>query len=562
MNLSSNLALKKENKNYSILICSNVTLHPFEEFLESELASLNVAIRVADFDNIWMDAEKSSSDFVFIHNDILNITPDYVSKFFEKSYSDSLIEHLLERIKCLKEKQAKPNSPYIITTNLSALPLELIMSNNNVEQLCRKYNESLNTISHSIVDFSQHIARFGLNEAISWPNYYRFSAPYKSDFLKTLASLVANEVKSLVMGKKKVLVLDCDNTLWGGIVGEDGASGLVFDDSTPKGKCFNEVQKIVGNLSNMGVITAICSKNNYNDVAEVFSLNNLPLSFNSFTCKKINWSDKADNIKEIASELNLGLDSFVFLDDSEFEIENMKYRVPEVTCFRVPDRVFDYPQLFREQIFPLFNTSNVTIEDEMRVYYYNAERERKKNKEGFSSRDDYINSLGLEIYIKEEDQAGLKRITQMVNKTNQFNLTSHRYNESEMLSFVESDLYFIFSGSVKDKFGDSGKTILAIFQYLDSQTVNIDSFLMSCRVIGRNLEFAFMDFLLNKFKSVGVKYIRASYVKTAKNSQVSDLYENIGFDCKSATGNVKEYFLDLEGFCIKNRNNVGIKYGK
>jgi len=558
----SRFAVNNENRPVSVLVCSNVTLHPFDEFLEKELEPFNVTVKIADFDNVWMGAENAVTDFVFIHNDILNLTVDYTSRFTDKDYSASLASHLESRISGLKQNLQKVNSPKIISTNLVGTALSLSHVDHNVEEMCSRYNRAIGGLTNSVLNFDRALADFGLANSLNWSGFYRFSAPYKHDFLQYLAKQVATEIKRQLLSVKKVLVLDCDNTLWGGVVGEDGASGIKFDDSSPKGKCFNEVQKLIKSLSGLGVLLAVCSKNNYEDAAEAFTQETLPLTMDSFSCVKINWEDKTKNIEEIAKELNLGLDSFVFLDDSSFEISNMLSRRPEVTSLQVPESIFSYPNFFRNQVMPLFNLSKITAEDMNRAEYYSSEKQRTDVKAEFDSKEEYINSLQLEIHIKNNDLNSVARIAQMTNKTNQFNLTTKRYSEDEIAALVESTNVNVLSGSVQDKFGDSGKTILAIVNDLDTKVAVLDTFLMSCRVIGRNLEYAFLDTLINELKQTGCEQIRAKYVKTLKNSQVQDLYDRLGFIRDKDTETVREYYLDLAEYTPKSTEKIGIRYEK
>jgi len=559
---TSRMPVNNADQQVSVLVCSNVTLHPFDEFLENELESFNVKVKIANFDNVWMDAEVATTDFVFIHNDILNLTVDYAARFTDKDYSASLASHFESRVSRLKQSLQRVNAPKIISTNLAGTALCLSHAHHNVEEMCHRYNSAIGGLTNSVLNFDQALADFGLVNSLNWSGFYRFTAPYKHDFLQYLAKLVATEIKRQIIGVKKVLVLDCDNTLWGGVVGEDGAKGIKFDDSSPKGKCFNEVQKLIKSLSALGVLLAVCSKNNFEDAAEAFAQEALPLTMDSFSCVKINWEDKTKNIEEIAKALNIGLDSFVFLDDSSFEISNMLSRRPEVTSLQVPESIFSYPNFFRNQVLPLFNLSSITEEDISRAIYYNSEKQRTNVKAEFDSKEEYINSLQLEIHIKNNDLDSVARIAQMTNKTNQFNLTTKRYSEDEITALVESNNVNVFSGSVQDKFGDSGKTILVIVNDLENKVAVLDTFLMSCRVIGRNLEYAFLDAVINDLKQTGFEQIRAKYVKTLKNSQVQDLYDRFGFICDKETENVREYYLNLAEYTPKSTEKIGIKYEK
>jgi FkbH-like protein len=541
-------------------VCSNVTLHPFDEFLAEELARYDAVVAVADFDNVWTDAASSNADFVVVHNEILNLTSEYSARFFDPNYSRDVADHLEAQIETLRQSLQRESSPKIILTSLSASTLGVSRLNAATVDLCYRYDKAVVGVSSAVIDFGRLLAEYGLNSAVSWSGFYRYVAPYEHDFLRFFARSIAAEISRQIGSLKKVLVLDLDNTLWSGVLGEDGPHGLVFDDTTPKGKCYLEVQKTIRTLAAHGALIAACSKNNLADVVGLFEQCQMTLSLDSFSHVAINWLNKTQNLKTIAQELNLGTDSFVFLDDSAFEVSNVGSRMPEVTCLQVPSDTFRYPYFFRNEIIRLFETNATTEEDSKRVAYYRTEQERKNAKAQFENEADFINSLELVLEMRVEDASGIARIAQMTNKTNQFNLTTKRYTEKEIAALIKDSDFRVITGSVSDKFGENGKTILLILSGCNSVRPQIDTFLMSCRVIGRSLEIAFADALFADLEERGYVEVAGKYIKSAKNSQVADFFDRLGFKVTSADEKAVDYVLALKDYQPKLKGNIDVRF--
>jgi FkbH-like protein len=260
--------------------------------------------------------------------------------------------------------------------------------------------------------------------------------------------------------------------------------------------------------------------------------------------RKINWNDKVSNLREIAEDLNIGIDSLVFIDDSSFEVNFIKENLPEVMALQVPEPLHYYPSMLREHT-GLFYKKNHTKEDSERAALYKTEESRKKERGKFDSLEQYLLSLGLETEVFIDDESHSGRMAQLTQKTNQFNFTTRRYTEADIKRFVGSQEYKTYVFAVKDKFGDYGITGLAIF-HLDGDTADIDTFLMSCRVIGRNIETAFLNFALNDLKAEGVKSIKSRYIPTMKNKQVESFYDDFGFTLHSREDDAKSYSLTLK----------------
>jgi FkbH-like protein len=363
-----------------------------------------------------------------------------------------------------------------------------------------------------------------------------------------------NQIRTIELKRKKCLVLDLDNTLWGGILGEDGMSGIALGGDYP-GKAYKMFQQQILDLSRQGIILAICSKNNLEDVRQLWMTHpDVVLKEEHFALLRINWNNKADNIREIAQELNIGLDSLVFIDDNPAEREIVKNYLPEVTVPDFPGQPYQLPLFFKELAAQYFSIYALTEEDKQKTEQYKANTQRSNEQRSFTNLEEYICNLKIELKIAEVNNLTLTRAAQMTQKTNQFNLTTHRYTDADLSEMLQNK-HKIFTLSVSDKFGDSGITGLCIVQIVDRDAY-IDSLLLSCRILGKNIENAFLSFILKILQSKGIKKIAADYIPSAKNAQVIDFYEKNGFTVEKEDENrVKHYTTQLSEMEIKLSNN-------
>jgi len=344
---------------------------------------------------------------------------------------------------------------------------------------------------------------------------------------------------------KKILVLDCDNTLWGGVVGEDGLGGVALGADKPHGQIYTEIQYLALALQRRGVLLALCSKNNPEDVDEMLRRHpEMVIRDQHLAIKKVNWADKATNLRAIARDLNLGLESIVFVDDSAFEIELLREQLPEVTTMLVPGKIVEYPTAFRDISSRFFQLAEAA-EDKNKTEQYRLEADRQETRRNYDNIEDYLRSLSLQVdvYVDRSDLAA--RVSQLTQKTNQFNLTTKRYAEQEIASFMAEPETKVYAFRVRDKFGDYGITGVAILRRSGDKSFKIDTFLMSCRVLGRNVEAAFLRYLLEQLQAEGVNTVEAAYFATAKNGQVSSFYESAGFTVVRCYEKTKEYALNL-----------------
>ena len=430
--------------------------------------------------------------------------------------------------------------------------------------VCSELNEYLQQkVSSNIIfiDIDKVLAKVSIDRSVDLRYYYSSKALYTIEFYREYSNYIKPVILSAAGKSKKALIFDCDNTLWMGILEEDGFNGIKMSSNTDYGVVFEEVQSVAFELSKKGILVGLCSKNNSQDVDEV--INNHPdikLRDENIIIKKVNWNDKVENLKSIAAELNIGLDSLVFIDDSDFEVNYIRKCLPEVTVLQVPSKAHEYPRMIRENIMLFYNISE-SEEDIQKMQMYKEQRQRETLKSNFKSLEDYLKSLDLKLTIFINEKSLISRMAQLTQKTNQFNLTTKRYTETDMEKFLESDEYRVFAFESKDKFGSYGVTGLAILKlYLKEKIAEIDTFLMSCRVIGRNFEFAFFDFLVSYVNSSDIQSINARYIKTLKNEQVRDMYENFGFELISRSDNEKKYFLNPASYKPKYLDYIGVIY--
>ena len=365
---------------------------------------------------------------------------------------------------------------------------------------------------------------------------------------------VCRELTRLILAlrqpPKKVLVLDLDNTLWGGTVADDGPEGIELGDTSPRGEAFKAFQKYIHSLKDRGVLLAVCSKNDLARAQEAFKQHpEMILRLTDFVAFKANWEPKSDNIRQIATELNVGLDSLVFVDDNPAEIEIVRQFAPEVTTILLgPDPAEYVGQL---QDCRMFEPHSITVEDVQRTGQYRAEQERHNLLASTADMDTYLASLAMEATINEFEARDVPRLSQLINKSNQFNLTARRRTEAEVQSLINQPDKVGFSVRLKDRFGDHGLISIVIGRVHDTD-LEIDTWLMSCRVLKRQVEETVLNELVRLAQVKGCARLAGVYIPTPKNEMVRDFYPRLGFQPKSVTPAQGEYTLDLTGFQPKS----------
>ena len=561
LKLNKELEGNIQSKPYEIGILSNVTVNSLKEILEylCRINRIEPKIEFGNFDNIVQDsASLKDKDLNIVIYDVLNIV-DQVSEFFEDLEDEkynSLINKLFTEIDIIFENLK--NTATVIFSSFSSLYYNYNNTNfSKIEIFVKELNsyvEKNKTSNVSIINIDKIFALIGFNQSIDYRFYHSSKAPYTFAFLKNYVSAIEPVILRNSGKLKKAIIFDCDNTLWKGVIGEDGIDGIDMSPSSNLGKFFHLVQRIAVFLSKRGVIIGLCSKNNENDVLEVLrNHKDIILKEEHIVIKKVNWDDKASNLREIASDLNVGLDSMIFVDDSNFEINLINEKVPEILTIQVPIVLSDYPDILLRNIYSYFNLV-LNSDDAKKTEMYKQQFEREKNKTTFNSIEDYLASLEIELTVVKNDKSFIPRIAQLTQKTNQFNLTTHRYTESKVEYFTSDNKHVVYAMFVKDKFGDNGLTGVCIVKEDENNSKNVilDSFLMSCRIIGRNIEFVFIDYIIKELANKGYQTLGADYIQSSKNALVENFYDKVGFNIIENTNGTKKYELKIESFEIKN----------
>jgi FkbH-like protein len=342
---------------------------------------------------------------------------------------------------------------------------------------------------------------------------------------------------------RKCLVLDCDNTLWGGIVGEDGMASLQISPDYP-GSIYREFQLYVLSLHDRGVILALCSKNNEADVWDVFRKRpEMILQEQHISAAQINWNDKVSNLRRIAEDLNIGLDSLVLVDDSEFEIQMVRELLPEVATILVPPKNASEARDILARC-GYFDSLVVSAEDRKRGQMYRVETQRRRLRSASVDLSSYLASLEISVRIEPVGELSLPRAFQLTQRTNQFNLTSHRYSMGDLSAFHKSTDHDVMILRVTDRFGDYGVVGVAILRHKQA-TTEIDSFLMSCRVMGRGVEQAFLAACLDIAHRRASHVVYGRYIKSAKNGLAEEFLDNSGFELTSEHDGERRYARDM-----------------
>jgi FkbH-like protein len=376
----------------------------------------------------------------------------------------------------------------------------------------------------------------GIESTLDWRKWYLYHQPYTEAFWDMIGEAAASVIRAQSTASKKCVVVDCDNTLWGGIIGEDGLSGIALGEDHP-GSIFRDFQQQLLTLRSKGVMIALCSKNNEADVWEVFQKHDgMVLKQDDIVAARINWIDKPSNIASLAEELNIGLDSFVFVDDNPMEIEHVRAALPMVTCILVPTELASFPREFGN--YRGFDREKVSNEDRARSDMMLQERKRRDLSTAVSP-EEFRRELKLSIDLFEVQPEHIARVTQLINKSNQFNLTTRRKTESDIRNLIEDPASSVLAWRVADRFGDYGLVGVAILGHQDAAT-DIETLLMSCRVLGRGVERSIFAAICDLVAQKGGNRLVGTYLKTNKNQLVENLYSDYGFEKTSA----EQFILD------------------
>jgi len=394
-------------------------------------------------------------------------------------------------------------------------------------------------------------ARIGLDRWFDWDRYFSYKILTTVDASVALARSLASIVRALYGRSRKVLVLDLDNTLWGGVIGDDGVDKIRIGRETPVAEAYTAFQEYCLALRNRGVLLAVCSKNNEEIARQGFAHPDSVLRLEHFASFKANWEPKHENLLAIAQELNLGVDSFVFVDDNPAERAIVQAQLPSVAVPDVGSEVSQFAAIIERGRY--FEPISLSSEDLARAALYQTNAVRSSAEAKFANYGEYLDSLEMTAEIECFKPVYMERIAQLTNKTNQFNLTTRRYTLAEMEAIARDPQYIGLYGRLADRFGDNG-LISIVLGRREGSVLHLDLWLMSCRVLKRDMELAMLDALAEHAQNAGVHALRGTCIPTKKNAMVADHYRSLGFTQLSADAatDAVVWELDLDGYTPRN----------
>lgn len=563
------LADKSSRIKKRIAILGGSTTHDIAAVLELFLLDMGIepVFYESEYNQYWHDGvfkntmlEDFAPDFVFIHTTSRNL--DFIennASLSEKQCEDALKKQF-NHFRMLWENIEKVYKCPIIQNNFE-LPLTRKFGNSDAADYhgmvynINRLNIMLSdyALSHNnfyIHDINYLSACYGLDawlEPKYWHLYkYALAIPAIPEFAYSLSNIF----RSLSGKNKKALSLDLDNTLWGGIIGEDDLGGIEIGRETAVGQEYLSFQNYIKGLKDIGVILTVNSKNEYENALKGLSHPEGVLHADDFACIKANWNPKDENISAIADELGILPESIVFIDDNPAEREIVSSQIKGVVspdfesadeCMMIIDRS------------GFFEVTQITDDDRKRAEMYSENAKRKNFEKKFADYGEYLKSLEMKAEISDFSQIYISRITQLTNKSNQFNLTAKRYTLAEMQKIMESDKYIRLCGRLADKFGDNGIVSVAAGR-MEQKELHIELWLMSCRVLKRDMEYAMLDCLIEKCRENKIAEVYGYYYKTEKNAMVSGLYEDFGFrKINSDEKGNTVWKLEVSGYRNKNK---------
>ncbi len=540
------LLLEEKNNftNIKIAILAGSIVNEVKDCLD--LFLLNNGIKadfyMSEYNRFYEDAvfenselEEFAPDIVYIFTSFRNISNDVDMSMNEEEINHRLILEY-DKYKNIWQNISDKYKSIIIQNNFEYPNFRLLGNkdisdshgfSNYLMRLNEKFYEyARNNSNFYICDLNYIAANFGLNKWHSEKLYALYKIPCDVMAMPDIAFNVANIIKSIYGKNKKALALDLDNTLWGGVISEDGIDGIKIGPETAEGEIYLSFQKYLKKIKDLGIILNVVSKNDESVALNGIDNTDGVLKQDDFVSIKANWDTKADNINTLSKELNLGADSFVFVDDNPMERDIVAKNVKGVGIIdeSLPERYIN--TIDKSGYFEITNFVKEDL-DKSKKYKENINREKEISK--FVDYKDYLMSLDMKAIVKPFESKYYERVSQLSNKSNQFNLTTKRYTIENIKSIAENDEYITLYGKLLDKFGDNGIVSLAIGKINDDE-LDLELFLMSCRVLKRDMEYLMLDEIVNACKKRNINRIVARYLKTEKNAMVKNLLSDFGFD--------------------------------
>jgi len=552
-----------------IAILGGSTTHDIREILE--LFLLNYGIRPEFFESeygqYWQDAmfgnEKLAQlepDIIYIHTSNRNIT-SYPKPTDRPEDIEQLLEQQYAHFETMWEKLTQQYHCPIIQNNFE-YPYYRLLGNQDavspggkthfIIRLNQKFAEYAQTHEQFFInDINYQSADYGLKEWSDPFYWHMYKYALCQEAIPQLCFQIANIIKSVFGKNKKALALDLDNTLWGGVVGDDGPERLELGQETSRGQAYTEFQSYLKELHDLGILLTILSKNEEENALAGLEHPQMILKKEDFIKIRANWEPKSTNLLQIAEELTLLPEAFVFADDQPAEREIVKCQVPQVS---VPP--MDQPEHYIRNIdrAGYFERTYFSQDDLKRNDMYRQNVRRMTAQKEFHNYEEYLRSLHMQAEIRQFEPLYMSRIAQLTNKSNQFNLTTKRFSEAEMKSYAQRDDYICLYGKLTDKFGDNG-IVTVVMGRQENDILHLELWLMSCRVLRRGMEDAMLDELVRRAVEKGVKSIKGYYYQTAKNGMVKDFYGQCGFQkLLQAENGDSEWILETAAY--KTRNHI------
>ncbi len=567
LNKMCNESVPSYDKEIRIAILSSFTSNGIKESLYVKCCALGIfpKIYVGEYKQYTQEILNSESglyqsapNLIILFIDAMTLWGDDFFQAYRSSDESKKVwvSENGDEIESLIEKIKEHSSAKILIHNLAIpehSPLGILENKQGfgffeaTETLNHRLREVYKTDQQVFVfDYDAFCSKIGKQNIVDHKMYYIGDMKLSLNHMPALADAYLPYIKSMMSMTKKCLVLDLDNTLWGGVIGEDGLAGIQLGP-TPAGRPFLEFQRCILSLFDRGVILAINSKNNFEDAIKVIREHpDMVLREKHFAAMRINWDDKISNIQSIAEEINIGLGSLVFLDDDKLNQEMVRTACPEVLVPSLPED----PSLYLQTLMDIddFNSLHLTDEDKNKGQMYAAQKKRKEIKKTTTDLSGYLKQLKTKVTIEEANSFTIPRISQLTQKTNQFNMTTKRYLEEEIKTLSMREDVLVLSLKAEDKFGDNGITGVAIVKK-GSERWEIDSFLLSCRVLGRKIEETFIAYIIEKAKNEKAKILVGPFIPTQKNVPARGFFERLGFCALEANHNgceISEYDLNKD----------------
>lgn len=543
-----------------VVILSGATIGQMKGILELFLLNQGIQpiIYEGQYNNYYEEAvfengelTEFKPDIIYIHTTIKNIKEWPLAEDSTDSVEQK-IEQQVHKFVQIWDNLWQKTGALIIQNNFEMLPYRIMGNMDRVhitgrqyflEELNRRFVQEIQKRDYVFINDIHYLsAYYGLERWFDDSAWYAFKYAFSPDAIPLTAYNISNIVKSYFGKNKKAIVMDLDNTLWKGVIGEEGLEGIELGIETPEGMMYSEFQEYLKNIRDRGILLNVCSKNEAGAAELGFSHPSSLLKTDDVTIVKCNWDRKSENIRDMSRQLNLNTDSFVFIDDNQAEQEEVKNNIPDITVLPVQEpsdmrRVLDWSGFFE--------ITNYSKEDLKRGDLYRANLERETAmKEG--DYQDYLKGLQMRAEFAEVSPVNIDRVTQLINKTNQFNLTGLRLAQAEVERFAKENI--TICGTLIDKFGNNGLVSVILGEIRDSHILAVSLWIMSCRVFKRQMEYAMFDRLVELCQQHDMDKIQGEYIPTKKNMPVADLYQKLGFVLKGeqADKQIWEYVIPAD----------------